>query len=35
MLKLLDPPFVYNVFKDDYEGFLEAIDNAVLNPIDR
>jgi len=35
MLKLLDPPFVYNVFKDDFDGFVDAIDNAILHPIDR
>jgi hypothetical protein len=35
MLKLLDPPFVYNVFKDDFDGFVAAINNATSHPIDR
>jgi hypothetical protein len=35
MLKFLDPPYVYNVFKDDLDGFVEAIDIAILNPIER
>jgi hypothetical protein len=35
MLKLLDPPYVYNVFKDDLDGFIEAIEAARTNPIDR
>ena len=35
MLKLLDPPFVYNVFKDDLDGFVDAISDAMLNPIER
>lgn len=35
MLKLLDPPYVYNVFKDDLVGFVEAIEDAIANPIER
>lgn len=35
MLKLLDPPYVYNVFKDDLDGFIKAIEAARANPIDR
>jgi len=35
MLKLLDPPYVYNVFKGDLEGFVDAITDAIANPIDR
>ncbi|KAF7352263.1 Glycosyltransferase family 18 protein [Mycena venus] len=32
-LKVLDPPYVYNVFKGDKEGFLQAIKDALANPI--
>lgn len=35
MLKLMNPPYVYNVFKDDLDGFMEAIEAAVTTPIDR
>jgi len=35
MLKLLDPPYVYNVFKGDLDGFIKAIEAARTNPIDR
>lgn len=31
----MDPPYVYNVFKDDLVGFVEAIEDAIANPIDR
>jgi len=34
-LKFYDPPYVYNVFKDDADGFVKAIKNAKANPIDR
>ncbi|KAF8311214.1 hypothetical protein DL93DRAFT_2061318 [Clavulina sp. PMI_390] len=33
-LKWLDPPYVYNVFKDDEEGFLKAIEAALSTPIE-
>lgn len=33
-LKYLDPPYVYNVFKDDTEGFVAAVEQALANPID-
>ncbi|KAI0036919.1 hypothetical protein K488DRAFT_75693 [Vararia minispora EC-137] len=33
-LRTLDPPYVYNVFRDDREGFLNAIRAALENPID-
>lgn len=35
LLKLLDPPYVYNVQKGDQEGFVKAIQDAISNPIDR
>ncbi|KZP33614.1 glycosyltransferase family 18 protein [Athelia psychrophila] len=35
LLKYMDPPYVYNVFKDDLLGFVEAIEDAIANPIDR
>ena len=35
MLKFLDPPFVYNVFNDDLDGFVGAIDSAMSRRIDR
>ncbi|KAF7973736.1 hypothetical protein HWV62_14308 [Athelia sp. TMB] len=34
MLKFLDPPYVYNVFEGDLVGFIEAIEDAVANPIE-
>jgi hypothetical protein len=34
-LKYLDPPYVYNVHKDDYKGFVDAINDALSHPIDR
>ncbi|KAF8306935.1 hypothetical protein DL93DRAFT_2088306 [Clavulina sp. PMI_390] len=34
LLKFLDPPYVYNVFKDDTAGLIKAIKAAVANPID-
>jgi len=34
-LQSLDPPFVYNVFQDDLDGFVAAIKSAMLHPIDR
>lgn len=34
-LSKLDPPYVYNVFKNDTEGFLGAIKAALENPIER
>ncbi|KAJ7437075.1 hypothetical protein B0H11DRAFT_2108369 [Mycena galericulata] len=34
MLKHLSPPYVYNVFKDDREGFLQAIRDAQAHPIE-
>ncbi|KZP09351.1 glycosyltransferase family 18 protein [Athelia psychrophila] len=35
LLKLLDPPFVYNVFAEDLDGFVAAIKGALENPIER
>lgn len=35
LLKLLDPPYVYNVKKGDRKGFANAIKSAIENPIDR
>ncbi|KAJ7235499.1 hypothetical protein C8J57DRAFT_1248342 [Mycena rebaudengoi] len=32
-VKHLDPPYVYNVFKDDYAGFKAAIEAAIKHPI--
>ncbi|KAF8287377.1 hypothetical protein DL93DRAFT_2103646, partial [Clavulina sp. PMI_390] len=34
LLKFLDPPYVYNVFKDNTAGLVKAIKAAVANPID-
>ncbi|KAF8344118.1 uncharacterized protein EI90DRAFT_46056 [Cantharellus anzutake] len=34
-LKLLDPPYVYNVKRGDRKGFAKAIKSAIENPIDR
>lgn len=31
----MDPPYVYNVHKDDYEGFASAINAALETPIER
>ncbi|KAF9513443.1 hypothetical protein BS47DRAFT_1372531 [Hydnum rufescens UP504] len=35
LLKLLDPPYVYNVFSGDQKGFAKAIKDAIAHPIDR
>jgi len=35
VLKLLDPPYVYNVFRGDLGGFMDAIKNIPSHPIDR
>jgi hypothetical protein len=35
ILKFWDPPYVYNVFHDDKQGFVEAVKSALSNPIDR
>jgi len=35
ILKFWNPPYVYNVHKDDKEGFINAIRSALENPIDR
>ncbi|KAJ6620661.1 hypothetical protein B0H10DRAFT_2021327 [Mycena sp. CBHHK59/15] len=32
-LKNLSPPYVYHVFKNDREGFVQAIKDAIANPI--
>ncbi|KAJ7770987.1 hypothetical protein DFH07DRAFT_879501 [Mycena maculata] len=34
-LKDLDPPYVYNVFKGDKEGFMKAVEGAIAHPIQR
>jgi hypothetical protein len=31
----LDPPYVYNVFRDDKEGFVKAVVEASSHPIER
>lgn len=31
----MDPPYVYNVHKDDYAGFAAAIQAALKTPIER
>ncbi|KAJ6514755.1 hypothetical protein DFH09DRAFT_1431571 [Mycena vulgaris] len=33
LLKDLDPPYVYNVFKGDKDGFVKAIKDALTHPI--
>lgn len=35
ILRYLDPPYVYNVYKDDEQGLIDAINAAYENPIDR
>jgi len=35
ILKFLESPFVYNVHKDDFDGFMQAIKNAISHPINR
>ncbi|CAK5274620.1 unnamed protein product [Mycena citricolor] len=35
LLKMYDPPYVYNVFRDDQEGFKKAIKDALSTPIER
>jgi hypothetical protein len=35
MIKHLDPPYVYHVFKGDRDGFVKAIKDAVSHPIER
>jgi len=34
VLEQLDPPYVYNVFRDDVDGFVRAIKNAISHPIE-
>ncbi|CDZ96563.1 hypothetical protein [Phaffia rhodozyma] len=34
-LKYVDAPYVYNVFRNDSDGFFHAIQSAMKNPIDR
>ncbi|KAJ7740045.1 hypothetical protein DFH07DRAFT_751970 [Mycena maculata] len=34
MLKHLEPPYVYHVFKGDRDGFVKAVKDAVAHPID-
>ena len=34
LLKFMDPPYVYNVFRDDKAGFIEAIRSAMKTPIE-
>ena len=34
-MKYHDPPYVYNVHKDDEKAFIAAIKNALEHPIDR
>lgn len=33
VLKFMDPPYVYNVFRDDKTGFVDAIRSALRTPI--
>ncbi|KAF7360324.1 hypothetical protein MVEN_00761900 [Mycena venus] len=35
MIKHLDPPYVYHVYKGDRDGFVKAIEDAVAHPIER
>jgi len=35
MIKHLNPPYVYHVFKGDHDGFVDAIKDAVSHPIER
>jgi len=35
LLKFLDPPFVYNVYKDDLNGFVKAVQDIIAHPIER
>jgi len=34
-LELLEPPYVYNVFQGDLEGFVKAVQDAISHPIER
>jgi hypothetical protein len=34
-LQRLDPPYVYNVFNGDLDGFVQAIKDAISHPIQR
>jgi len=34
VLEQLEPPYVYNVFRDDLDGFVQAIKNAISHPIE-
>ncbi|VDB95290.1 unnamed protein product [Peniophora sp. CBMAI 1063] len=34
VLKFMDPPYVYNVFRDDKTGFIDAIQSALRTPIE-
>ena len=34
-LQDLGPPYVYNVFSGDTQGFVKAVKDALANPIDR
>jgi len=34
-LRDLGPPYVYNVFNHDTQGFVKAVKDALANPIDR
>jgi hypothetical protein len=33
-LRDLGPPYVYNVFSGDSQGFVQAVKDALANPID-
>ncbi|KAJ7291724.1 hypothetical protein C8J57DRAFT_1588283 [Mycena rebaudengoi] len=35
MLKYLNPPYIYHVFKGDHDGFVNAVKDAVTHPIER
>jgi hypothetical protein len=34
-LRFLDPPYIYNVFREDLDGFVRAIKDAISHPIQR
>jgi hypothetical protein len=34
-MELLEPPYNYNVFRGDVEGFVRAVTDAISHPIQR
>jgi hypothetical protein len=35
VMERLDPPYNYNVFRGDVDGFVQAIKDAIAHPIER